>query len=283
MTSPVISGTSFAGVPAEEAMKVTDRRAMTVLGDEPQRSAASPVDVLLNAIQRHENMDVAKLERLMELAERWQAARERRAFVAALSAAKAKIKPIVKRHEVDFQAKNGGMRTNYKHEDFADVAEHVDPILAEHGLSYRHEPKQEGNKITITCILSHCEGHEERTSLTANNDETGNKNSIQGVGSTATYLQRYTVKLALGLAAARDTDGRQPASDDATPPSPDGYDDWRADMTALADEGVEKLQAAWRASDQDFRRHAIKHDDNWWSQQKKIAANADAAVKSAQQ
>src|SRR6185295_16714658 len=113
-------------------------------------------------------------------------------------------------------AKNGGSRTNYKYEGFSDIAEHVDPILAKYGLSYRHRPKQDAKVLTITCILAHRDGHSEETSLFASNDESGNKNSIQSVGSTATYLQRYTLKLALGLAAAKDDDGRKAGSDEPT-------------------------------------------------------------------
>lgn len=148
------------------------------------------------------------VEKFMALQERWEANQARKAFDAAIALAKAEIKPILKKQEVDFPAKNGGSRTNYKYEGFSDIAEHVDPILAKHGLSYRHRPKQEGKLLTITCILAHRDGYSEETSLFAGNDESGNKNSIQSIGSTATYLQRYTLKLALGLAAAKDDDGK---------------------------------------------------------------------------
>lgn len=148
------------------------------------------------------------VEKFMALQERWEANQARKAFDAAIALAKAEIKPILKKQEVDFPAKNGGSRTNYKYEGFSDIAEHVDPILAKHGLSYRHRPKQEGKLLTITCILAHRDGYSEETSLFASNDESGNKNSIQSIGSTATYLQRYTLKLALGLAAAKDDDGK---------------------------------------------------------------------------
>ena len=55
--------------------------------------------------------------------------------------------------------------------------------------------------------------------MSAGRDDSGNKNSIQAVGSTTTYLQRYTLKAALGLAASDDDDGRSttvgdPVSDD---------------------------------------------------------------------
>ena len=60
----------------------------------------------------------------------------------------------------------------------------------------------------VTCIVAHRDGHFEETTLSAGHDQSGNKNSIQAVGSTITYLQRYTLKAALGLAASDDDDGR---------------------------------------------------------------------------
>lgn len=166
----------------------------------------TPMHMLQLAVSQ--GADLQKLEKLMELQERWEANQARKAFDAAISAAKAEIKPIVKKREVDFPARNGGARTNYKYEDLAAIADAIDPILAKYGLSYRHRSKQDGKVLTVTCILSHRDGHFEETSLFAGNDESGNKNGIQGIGSTATYLQRYTLKLALGLAATKDDDGK---------------------------------------------------------------------------
>ena len=66
-----------------------------------------------------------------------------------------------------------------------------------------------GDKITVTCILSHIEGHSESTTLSSIADGSGNKNSIQGIGSTVTYLERYTLTGVLGLTSAdSDMDGR---------------------------------------------------------------------------
>ncbi len=51
-------------------------------------------------------------------------------------------------------------------------------------------------------------GHSEEVTLTANADATGAKNDIQALGSTITYLQRYTILTATGLATAdMDNDG----------------------------------------------------------------------------
>lgn len=214
------------------------------------------------------------VEKFMALQERWEANQARKAFDAAIASAKAEIKPIVKKQEVDFTSNRG--RTNYKYEGFSDIAEHVDPILAKYGLSYRHRSKQDGKILTITCRLAHRDGHCEETELFAGFDESGNKNGIQSIGSTATYLQRYTLKLALGLAAAKDDDGN--AGDD-TPaaPAPEGYEDWHADMTAKADEGYAEFSKAWKTdASKPFREFALKNDADWREALIKKAQKIDA-------
>lgn len=120
------------------------------------------------------------------------------AFDAAIAAAKAEIKPIVRTEK----GHNG------KYADLAAIAHAVDEILSNHGLNYRHRAAQVQNGITITCILSHELGHREETTLTAGADTSGNKNSIQAIGSTQTYLMRYTLLMALGLSTAKDDDGQ---------------------------------------------------------------------------
>lgn len=165
---------------------------------------ASPMAMLQIAVQRGD--DIEKIKQLMALAKDMQAMQARQAFDAAMSAAKSDIKPIVKNRTVDFTSQKG--RTNYQYEDMAGVAEQIDPILARNGLSYRYRSKQESKTLTITCIIAHAAGHSEETELSAAYDESGNKNAIQSVGSTATFLQRYTLKLALGLSATKDDDGR---------------------------------------------------------------------------
>lgn len=166
--------------------------------------ATTPMQVLAMAVQK--GMAPETLDKMMGLQERWEANQARKAFDAAVAGARGEIKPIVKRRAVDFTNQQG-RRTNYQYEDLAQIAEEVDPILSKYGLSYRHRSHQEGKRLRVTCIVSHRDGHFEETSLEADNDESGNKNSIQAIGSAATYLQRYTLKLALGLSAAKDDDG----------------------------------------------------------------------------
>jgi len=152
------------------------------------------------------NIDV--IGKVMDYQERWDRMQARKAFDAAIAAAKAEIPVIAKNRTVDFTGKTG-IRTHYKHEDLAEIARTVDPILARHGLSYRFRTTSDLNQpVAVTCIVSHAAGHYEENTLSGPRDDSGNKNAIQQVGSTITFLQRYTLKAALGLAAAADDDGR---------------------------------------------------------------------------
>ena len=166
--------------------------------------AITPLAMLSQAVER--GADVAVLEKLMALHERWEANQARKAFDVAIASAKGEIPPIVRNREVDFTSQKG--RTNYRYEDLAEIARIVDPILRRHGLSYRHRSAQAGNRLTVTCILSHEGGYSEDTTLEVAEDHSGNKNPIQAVGSAATYLMRYTLKLALGLSVTNDDDSR---------------------------------------------------------------------------
>lgn len=171
----------------------------------------TPMDMLNRAVANGADIDI--LEKLMGLQERWEANQARKAFEEAMAAAKAEMPLILKNREVDFTSQKG--RTHYFYEDLSSVTKAVTPILARHGLSYRFRTSSPPNEpITVTCIISHRMGHCEENTLCGPRDDTGNKNSIQQVGSTLTYLQRMTLKAALGLAAAKDDDARSSEASD---------------------------------------------------------------------
>lgn len=165
--------------------------------DQPELPAAStPMAIIERAVASGASIDT--ISKLMDLQERWEANQARKAFNEAVSEAKAKIRPVVRN-------KTGHNSRAYA--DFAAIASAVDPILADLGLSYRFRTEQ-GERINVTCILSHRDGHQETTTLSGPPDASGNKNAIQAIGSTLTYLQRYSLVQMLGLAAADDDDGR---------------------------------------------------------------------------
>lgn len=167
-----------------------------------QSTALTPMEMLGRALDR--DADLSVIEKLMDLQERHERNVGRKAFDAAIADAKAEIKPVTK---------NRTGHNNKKYADMAAFAKEVDPVLAKHGLNYRFRTSQDG-AISVTCILSHRDGHSEETTLQGAADTTGNKNSIQAIGSTLTYLQRYSLTAALGLAATEDDDGQSAGGDE---------------------------------------------------------------------
>jgi hypothetical protein len=162
-----------------------------------RQKAMTPGDMLSMAVERGSSVEI--MTKLMELRERWEAGQARKAFDAAVADAKAEIPTIAKNRE-------GHNKTRYA--DFSAYAAVVDPIIAKHGLSYRFRTTQT-DRISVSCTLSHRDGHSEENTLSGPADKTGSKNEIQAIGSTLTYLQRYTLIQALGLAATNDDDAKQ--------------------------------------------------------------------------
>lgn len=207
-------------------------------------TAIVPMDLVQRAITNGASIDV--LEKLMGLQERWDAGQKHKAFDAAMAAAKAEIPVINKSRSVNFTTNRG--RTAYRYEDFADIADAVAPILAKHGLSYRFRTDSSPDLIAVTCIIAHRDGHSEQTTLSGPRDDSGNKNSMQAIGSAVTYLQRYTLKAALGLAASVDDDA-QSAGGNARKPPPENEDDFARRWKLILDHATDdvELESQWDA------------------------------------
>lgn len=180
----------------------------------PSTGALTPMEMVGRALEMGVSADI--LKQMMDLRDREEARNAKIAFTKAVAAAKAEIRPIMKTREVDYTPA-GKSRVNYKHEDLAGIEEQVSPILTKHGLHYRFESDNGLDRpLTITCVLEHDDGYSTRTPLSAGADSSGGKNSLQAIASAATYLQRYTLKLALGLSVSHDDDGK--ASDQTNEP-----------------------------------------------------------------
>ena len=179
--------------------------------------------LLALAIQK--GVDTAALEHLMQLKERFEATEARKAWVSAMAAFKAAAPSVLPKDAmVDFSSSKG--RTHYKHTSLAGACSLLTPLLCEHGLTATWATAQDdaASRLTVTCRITHEQGHREDTSLTGPYDTSGNKNAMQGIGSAATYLARYTFLLATGMATAEMDDdgagsGPRPSSGDAPNPA----------------------------------------------------------------
>lgn len=216
-------------------------------------------------------VDIERMERLFVMQREMAAQRAEREFVEAMAEFKTRAPKIIKDKLVGYENKDGTF-TGYKHATLAAVCEAAIAGLAAVGISHRWGLEQEKDgRITVTCILTHKGGHSVPTSLSGLPDNSGKKNAIQQTASTVTYLQRYTLLAATGL-ATEDDDGRGGAPEPEPTPAPAGYEAWLADLQAVADEGTERLRVAFTNSSLPFRKHLTDVHGAEWARIKDRAA-----------
>jgi len=150
---------------------------------------------------------IEQMQQLFELKLRVEADEARKAFNQAM----AQFKKNPPRINKNVSKKAGNIDLHYASLD--NVVDTITPALSAVGIRHEWKIKQDNALIAVTCILSHTDGHREETTISAIADTSGSKNSIQAIASTVTYLQRYTLLSATGMAAAgTDTDGSLPKS-----------------------------------------------------------------------
>jgi ERF superfamily len=161
--------------------------------------------ILQLAIEKGATID--QLERLIAMHERFEANEARKAFSTAFSAFKAESVSIIKNTEVKAGPLAGSCYAN-----LFDVVNAVIPALSKHGLSHSWKlTKDEKGWMEVTCIIRHVLGHSESVSMGAEPDTGPGRNAIQARGSAKSYLERYTLLAATGMAASDgDNDGNAP-------------------------------------------------------------------------
>lgn len=172
----------------------------------PTGAIVTPFQLLAHAMNT--GADLERLEKLMELQQRYEADQARKAFNADMAEFKKVPVTIVKDKAVGYENKDGNF-TGYKHATLGNVTATIVDALAKHGFTHRWDVLQDGPQIIVTCILTHKQGHSESTRMHAVKDDSGKKNALQQVASTVTYLQRYTLLAATGCATQdQDDDGK---------------------------------------------------------------------------
>lgn len=164
--------------------------------------AVGPMANAIAAIQA--GMTIEHLKGIMELQKEWEANEARKAYVADMAEFKLNPPDIYKTNLVAFAG------TEYMHATLGSVTKSIVESLASHGFSHSWETRQDAGMITVVCKITHRMGHSESTSLQSQPDASGKKNTIQAIASAQTYLQRYTLLAACGLATMDlpDDDGR---------------------------------------------------------------------------
>lgn len=190
-------------------------------------------------------------------------------IAAALSKAQGQMKPAIK------DATNPHFKSKY-----ADLAANVEAArgpLASNGIAVVQEPTTVANGIAVATLLLHSSGQwiqfDPLTVPMAKAD-------AHGAGSATTYARRYALGAALGL-VAEDDDGNAATHAAPAPVArqvPAGYDEWLTDISATADEGMDALQTAWKASRSEYRAHITATNAAGWEALKTKAGKVKKLV-----
>lgn len=193
---------------------------VTNSGTQVQQVSAE-MRMLEKAIEKGADFEV--VEKLYDLVERNQQAQAKKAFHTAMSVFQSCVQMAHKSASASFRTKNGG-QMGYSFASLDDVIKVARPALQKSGLSYTFKVKQEAGTVkkwndsakkfmdaattivSVMCTISHGDGHSESCSLTSPLEDSGQKNALQQIGSTVSYLKRYTLCSALGIATSDDLD-----------------------------------------------------------------------------
>jgi len=173
--------------------------------EQPAVPAVSESAAIIQVIERaamNPNVDIDKMERLLQMQERIMERQAKASYMAALAEMQPDLPEI---------PENGKGHGNIKYALWEDINELIKPVLGNHGFSLSFRTGQADGKIIVTGVLSHRDGHSEETTMHLPTDTSGSKNAVQAVGSSTSYGKRYTAQALLNLTSRGDDDDGQAA------------------------------------------------------------------------
>ena len=139
-------------------------------------------------------ISVEQIEKVMDLQKRYEKDEAQKAYSQAMVKLKKDMPSIIDR---DKRVSYNKVKYTFAH--LSTVMEQVEPHLHKHGFSICWIPQNTDRLVSVTCRLTHEGGHSEECTMSAPPDNTGSKNPTQAIGSTQSYLERYTGSALLGV------------------------------------------------------------------------------------
>lgn len=155
----------------------------------PNAVADNTTVVMFERLAKDPNVDVEKLERLIQMQKDVMAVQAKAAFNTAFAEMQGELPEIQRNGEI-VNTKTGTVVPYALNEDLQAA---IRPILKAHGfaLSFRTDYPDK-DTIRVVGILTHRDGHARGTTFQAASDTSGFKNDTQGRGSVNAYGRRYT-------------------------------------------------------------------------------------------
>lgn len=215
------------------------------------------------------SVDVAKLEKLIEMQERIRRINAEAAYSTAMADAQQKMRPV--------HADASNPQTRSKYASYAALDRALRPIYTEHGfaLSFDTADSPLAEHVRVLCKVRHRAGHSDVHHIDMPSDGKGAKGGdvmtkTHAAGSAISYGMRYLLKMIFNVAVGEDDDDGNRASVNVA--APEGYGDWIDDMRVVAEGGTQALEKAWKDSRADFKKYALKQDIGAWNAIKAAAS-----------
>lgn len=170
----------------------------------PEPAPENSVLAIIERAARDPNVDIDKMERLLQMQENVTARFAKGAFATALAQMQPELPEITQNGEI---LVNNEVRSRYA--TWEDINTAIKPVLAAHGFALYFRTGRENDQITVTAILSHQGGHSEETTMALPRDTSGSKNNVQSIGSSTSYGKRYTASALLNLTSRGEDDDGQ--------------------------------------------------------------------------
>jgi hypothetical protein len=162
---------------------------------------------LIERMASNPQVDIGKLQALLDMQERLENRQREAAFNAAFARLQQRLPRITKKGEIKYDANpdaktaagRKGSSTAYAR--WEDIMEAILPHLHEEGfaLTYDAPPGPDG-RITCVATLIHRDGHSRSSSFGPMPlDTSGGKNNLQAAGSTDSYGKRFATRDLLNL------------------------------------------------------------------------------------
>lgn len=198
-----------------EVAIVPEAQPLVPMADQP----ITILNIIAGVIEKP-SVNVEKIRALLEMKREEDKERQRVAYNAAMTLAQNEMVPVVRKSE--------NKHTKSKFAKLEKIDEAIRPIYTRHGFNLEFNSQSiDKDTVRVTCECSHREGFTKKFELAGALDMAGaqgtaNKTSIQGLGSTVSYLRRYLTCMIFNVVLTdEDNDGNK--QDGSQPPKPDKF------------------------------------------------------------
>jgi len=164
---------------------------------------------VIEKVATNPDVDVDKMEKLLQMQERILDRNAETAFAAAMTKVQNELPTVLQ------NVSNQQTRSKYSNHEI--ISKTIKPFYTKEGfsLTFSEGESTKENYIRINAIIRHSQGHKESHHLDLPLDSAGikgqvNKTPTHATGSTYSYGRRYLTCMIFDVATGDDVDGNQP-------------------------------------------------------------------------